>query len=707
LDGNTTSQSPDFHVLFESAPGLYLVLDPTLTIVAASNAYLQATNTQRDAIVGRNLFEVFPENQSKEIDHSSMRLRVANEALAEEALYSEQRFRTLVTATSDVVYWMNADWSEMRYLEGKDFIPDQSGPNRGWIVKYLPSEDQPRILGAIQEAIRTKSVFALEHRIIRIDGTLGWTFSRAVPILDANGELVEWLGAASDITERKRTEESFRQSEERFRTLADNMSQLAWMADATGWIFWYNRRWFDFTGTTLDEVQGWGWKKVHHPDHVDRVTARLQRSWDTGEPWEDTFPLRRKDGSYRWFLSRALPIKGEDGRITRWFGTNTDITERKQAAEEIAEQARLLDLSNDAIIVRGMDGRIRYWNQGAAELYGWTSAEAVGRVSHELLKTRFPAPLTGIEAELERTGQWTGELIHRTKDERRVTVLTRWVVDDARPSFVLETNTDITNRKETEEALRELTATLEERVAQRTAALEESNSALAAFGYSVSHDLRAPLRTMQGFAKALLEDYSPALDEEGREYAMRIARGAERMDLLIQDLLAYSRLSLGDVALEPVQLDQVMTEALRLCESALKATGAGVTIPPNLPCVLGHKATLVQVFGNLFSNALKFVSPGVTPRLEVWAERREDRMRVSVRDNGIGIDSAHHGRIFSVFERLHGSETYPGTGIGLAIVKKGIERVGGRVGLESDPGHGSTFWVELRERPAAGAGHVC
>jgi len=683
------------------------VLDPTLTIVAASNAYLQATNTQRDAIVGRNLFEVFPENQSKEIDHSSMRLRVANEALAEEALYSEQRFRTLVTATSDVVYWMNADWSEMRYLEGKDFIPDQSGPNRGWIVKYLPSEDQPRILGAIQEAIRTKSVFALEHRIIRIDGTLGWTFSRAVPILDANGELVEWLGAASDITERKRTEESFRQSEERFRTLADNMSQLAWMADATGWIFWYNRRWFDFTGTTLDEVQGWGWKKVHHPDHVDRVTARLQRSWDTGEPWEDTFPLRRKDGSYRWFLSRALPIKGEDGRITRWFGTNTDITERKQAAEEIAEQARLLDLSNDAIIVRGMDGRIRYWNQGAAELYGWTSAEAVGRVSHELLKTRFPAPLTGIEAELERTGQWTGELIHRTKDERRVTVLTRWVVDDARPSFVLETNTDITNRKETEEALRELTATLEERVAQRTAALEESNSALAAFGYSVSHDLRAPLRTMQGFAKALLEDYSPALDEEGREYAMRIARGAERMDLLIQDLLAYSRLSLGDVALEPVQLDQVMTEALRLCESALKATGAGVTIPPNLPCVLGHKATLVQVFGNLFSNALKFVSPGVTPRLEVWAERREDRMRVSVRDNGIGIDSAHHGRIFSVFERLHGSETYPGTGIGLAIVKKGIERVGGRVGLESDPGHGSTFWVELRERPAAGAGHVC
>jgi len=252
LDGNTTSQSPDFHALFESAPGLYLVLDPTLTIVAASNAYLQATNTQGDAIVGRNLFEVFPENPSKEIDHSSMRLRVANEALAEEALYSEQRFRTLVTATSDVVYWMNADWSEMRYLEGKDFIPDQSGPNRGWIVKYLPSEDQPRILGAIQEAIRTKSVFALEHRIIRIDGTLGWTFSRAVPILDANGELVEWLGAASDITERKRTEESFRQSEERFRTLADNMSQLAWMADATGWIFWYNRRWFDFTGTTLD-----------------------------------------------------------------------------------------------------------------------------------------------------------------------------------------------------------------------------------------------------------------------------------------------------------------------------------------------------------------------------------------------------------------------------------------------------------------------
>ncbi len=128
-------------------------------------------------------------------------------------------------------------------------------------------------------------------------------------------------------SEKEKAAVAIRESEDRFRTLADNISQLAWMADEKGWIFWYNKRWYDYTGTSLPEMEGWGWKKVHHPDHVDRVVARIQVSWDSGEPSEDHFPMRGKDGRYRWFLSRALPIRDESGKVVRWFGTNTDITE--------------------------------------------------------------------------------------------------------------------------------------------------------------------------------------------------------------------------------------------------------------------------------------------------------------------------------------------------------------------------------------------
>ena len=142
--------------------------------------------------------------------------------------------------------------------------------------------------------------------------------------------------------DRMQIEHALRDSEERFRALADNMSQFAWIADAHGWINWYNQRWYDYTGTTLEQMQGWGWKAVHHPDHVDRVVQRIQHSWDTGEPWEDTFPLRSRDGKYRWFLSRARPIRDEQGNVVRWFGTNTDVTEQREMANEITRQAEQL-----------------------------------------------------------------------------------------------------------------------------------------------------------------------------------------------------------------------------------------------------------------------------------------------------------------------------------------------------------------------------
>jgi PAS domain S-box-containing protein len=227
-------------------------------------------------------------------------------------------------------------------------------------------------------------------------------------------------------------------------------------------------------------------------------------------------------------------------------------------------------------------------------------------------------------------------------------------------------------------------------------ALQETNTELESFSYTVSHDLRAPLRAMQGFADALLQDYGEHLDETGRDYAQRIVIAARRMDALIQDLLVYSRLSRMELPLRPVSLKQVIEDAMTQLEPEIAAKHADVQIQNYLPFVCGHDGTLVQVLVNLISNAIKFVTPGVTPQVHVHGEKNGDTARLWVEDNGIGIAPEYHSRIFRVFERLHGIEDYPGTGIGLAIVRKGMERMGGRVGLESASNSGTRFWIELQ-----------
>ncbi|MBC7900107.1 MAG: PAS domain S-box protein [Saprospiraceae bacterium] len=211
-------------------------------------------------------------------------------------------------------------------------------------VGHIHPDDQKRVRDAVTAATRIDAPepYAIEYRVVHPDDSIHWVFAKGRSNIGKNGtepRLLSFDGTVADITDHKQVEDSLRQSEQRFRMLADHMSQFAWTADAAGWINWYNQRWFDYTGTTLEDMQGWGWKKVHHPDHVDRVVARVQHSWDTGEVWEDTFPLRSKDGEYRWFLSRALPIRDDEGNVVQWFGTNTDVTEERQMADELRQLA--------------------------------------------------------------------------------------------------------------------------------------------------------------------------------------------------------------------------------------------------------------------------------------------------------------------------------------------------------------------------------
>jgi PAS domain S-box-containing protein len=369
---------------------------------------------------------------------------------SEEALRaSEERFRALTTASSDVVYRMNADWSQMFHLRGKEFIPDTESASSGWMEKYIHPEDQTHVTRVIKEAVRTKSIFAMEHRVRRADGTFAWTFSRAVPLLDGQGEIVEWFGAASDITERRQAE----------------------------------------------------------------------------------------------------------------------------------------------------------------------------------------------------------DVLARDKQE------------------------------------------LERLVAERTAKLQELVGELEHFSYSITHDMRAPLRAMMAFAQVLEEMVADAANQEQQDFVRRIGLAARRMDLLITDALSYSKAVRSELPLEPVDVGRLLRGMVDTYPE-LQSARRGISVDRDLPLVMANEAGLTQCFSNLLANAVKFVKPGDTPEIQVRAEQFDGWVRLWVEDRGVGISKAMLPRVFDMFSR--GASAQAGTGIGLALVRKVVSRMGGRVGVESEEGEGSRFWVELK-----------
>ena len=355
------------------------------------------------------------------------------------------------------------------------------------------------------------------------------------------------------------------------------------------------------------------------------------------------------------------------------------------------QQASLLNLTHDTIFVRDMSDIITYWNRGAEELYGWREEEAIGKQSHQLLHTDFPMPIEKIRAELLRTGRWEGELQKSKADGSRVVVASRWSLredEQGQAVAIMETNNDITERRRREEDIQ----SLNQELSKRSTELESINRELEAFAYSISHDLRAPLRHMGGYAELLQKKASSVVDEKSNHYMAMILDSAKRMGNLIDDLLAFSRIGRAETQKTVFNMAQLVKEALTEVQQDTEGRDIAWKIGA-LPEFYGDRSMLRLVMVNLISNAIKFTRTRPQAEIEIGcANGSAEDLVVFVRDNGVGFDMKYVNKLFGVFQRLHQSDAFEGTGIGLATVQRVIHRHGGKVWAEGVVDSGATFY---------------
>jgi PAS domain S-box-containing protein len=555
---------------------------------------------------------------------------------------------------------------------------------------------------ALRAGLRTAFAFPIKVGVRTIG--VAEFFSRSwshhdEDFLESIGTLGQQIG---QFMRRKWAEERLRESEGQFRTLADSIPQLAWMIDAEGSINWYNQRWYEYTGTTLREVQGDGWRQVLHPDHLERVEDHFRRCLQSGEPWEDTFPIRGKDGGFRWFLSRAVPMRDEAEKIWGWFGTNTDVTEHRSAEAALREAEERYRLAaratNDAIWDWNLaTGQIR-WNEAVQTLFGFAEDEVDPAASwwkdhiHPDDRARV---VTSIEAVIEGGGaHWSDEYRFREADGRYAVVLDRGFLlrdEHGRALRMIGAMQDITDRKRFEEEL-----------AAAKDAAEQANQAKSQFLANMSHELRTPLSAVIGYSEMLEEEAEDLGQESMLEDLRKIESNARHLLSLINDVLDISKIEAGkmEVHAEDFDVAAVVTEVAETVQAlvAKKENELSVECQPDLGMMHSDVVKVRQCLINLLSNASKFTEKG---RVEL-SVAREERAGISelvfrVGDTGIGMSPEELDKLFRRFTQADASTTrkFGGTGLGLAITRAFCTLLGGDISVESAPGVGTTFTVRL------------
>jgi PAS domain S-box-containing protein len=608
-----------------------------------------------------------------------------------------------------------------------------------------------------RQVIDSKKPLTTEEKIYQADGQLHEYLSLKFPLFDQQQRVVSIIGISKDITEDKQIKSALRKSETMFgNTFEQAAVGIAHIALDGRWLR-VNQKICEIVGYTREELLQKTFASITHPQDL-QLDIRYVRKMLSDKI--KTYSIEKryicKNGRIIWVNLTVSLVRNSLGKPDYFISVVEDISDRHQL--KVSLERSLWRLSNLHQIERGIiEAREpqEIAHKAIANIEQFLTNQRISIVTFDWeretatvlatkgaakrsVKARSQTPLNIWQKIINRVEQQNSvsqyQVVYLSQlpqlsnaipalktsgldcfltfplraEDTLLGILKVWVVN---PEAVVSEELDIVKEIGDSVAIalqqsrlarktRNYTQELETKVAQRTKQLEEINQELKAFTYTISHDLKAPLRAIQGFATALEEDYGEELDELGTEYTHRLITSAQYMDRLIQDLLVYSRLSRSEIRLSLIDLSTVIARAIAALETQIESTQAQIIVANSLGNIWGNETILIQVVSNLISNAIKFVDSDTTARVEIKSEIRRDFIRLWIEDNGIGIKPEHQQRIFRVFERLHGNETYPGTGIGLAIASKGMMRLSGKIGVESDFTSGSRFWIEaLRQAP--------
>jgi PAS domain S-box-containing protein len=616
----------------------------------------------------------------------------------EELRKSEERFKSLYRGLpfSTVVFQKDGDdfvirdynQAAIEFTKGK--IPEYVGRKASEIYA-----SHPDILEKFRLTYENKVTYSLQKYYQTI--STGEKIFVSLSFAYSDPDLI--LLHTEDITELKKAEESIRESEEKFRLMANSIPQLAWIASADGYIFWYNQRWYDYTGTTPEEMEGWGWQSVHDPELLPIVMEKWKASLAKEKPFEMVFPLLGKDGKYRSFLTRGLPLFNSEGKLVQWFGTNTDVSELQETEKKLKDAIDKLNIAMENGNIGVWEWNLKtnevIWDERLEKMFGLEpgtfgkTLEAFENLVHEE-DIKHVRKSIGDALEHDKAL----ETIYRARslDGKAKYISTKALLNKdnkGNPISLAGVCFDVTGMREGSEQL----------VLKLNEELLRSNKELEQFAYVASHDLQEPLRMITGFTQLLSKKYSETLDNNAKEYIHFIVDGTKRMYEMINALLDYSRIETRGKVFSEVDMRKVLDKVKDNLHLRSKEKNIQLIVD-DLPVVTADEGQMVQLMQNLVGNALKYNKDNAN--VHISSNEDADHHIISVKDEGIGIEPQYFERIFQIFQRLVTKEEYEGTGIGLAICKRIIERHGGKIWVESELGKGSTFYFSLpKERASA------
>jgi PAS domain S-box-containing protein len=563
-------------------------------------------------------------------------------------------------------------------------------------VLYLP-EDQARPDAERRTALETGR-FEGEAWRVRAEGERFWASVVVAPLRTAAGDLRGFGMTVRDLTDRGRTDD--------YRRMVESVADYAiFLLDPQGRIRSWNTGAQRIKGYAPEEIIGRHFSAFYTEE--DRSTGHPARELTiaaaTGRYEEEGWRVR-SDGGRFWANVVITRLLDEEGRIVGYSKVTRDLTERRRAEEALRESEErfrlLIDGVRDyAIILLDPKGHVVSWNAGAERIKGWTAREIIGR-HFSVFYTPEDVKSGKAERELDtatREGRFEDHGWRVRKDGTRFwanVVVTLLRGEDGEVRGFSKITRDITDRMHVEEELRRARTDLERRVDERTRDLTAAYRELEAFSYSISHDLRAPLRSMDGFSNAILKIYGDKLDERGRDYLTRIRDSAVRMGQLIEGMLNLARLGRSEMKCERVDVAEVARAIIAELRGAEPERDVEFIAPPSLPARV-DPTMLRVVLENLLGNAWKYTSRQPKARIELSRAVKGDQDVFLVRDDGVGFDMAFAGKLFGAFQRLHGVKEFAGTGIGLATVKRIVARHGGDVWGEGEAGRGATFYFSL------------